>query len=111
MGSTWFAVLAPPVALLLHQSVSYALTPWTCVHGQRFALHAVALAAIAIAAFGTAVAGWKIWTHAGERPGDLALGATRELFLARIAAALGALCLLAIGAQVLAMVFIDACQR
>jgi hypothetical protein len=65
----WVGVLLAPVAWAAQQQALYTMVPWACQSGNFFALHAVTIAAVAVALSGALVA-WRNWSRAGRARAD-----------------------------------------
>lgn len=103
------AVLGPPLLWLIQFQVHYSLVPWVCLSGNRWALTAASLAAIALALALCAFA-WALRrvTTAPQSGGEAALHA-RYQFLALLGVMSSVLFLLVIVAQAIAQAYYDPC--
>jgi hypothetical protein len=110
-AATWAGVFAGPLAWFASQQASYALVPWACHGGPPIAIHLANLVALAVVAFGGALA-WRDWRRAGRHVSDeRAPPAGRQRFLGLLGLMLCALFGLAIVAQATGAFFFDPCQR
>lgn len=107
----WFALLAGPIAWIMHLQVVYALVPWDCLTGRKWVLHTVTAAFILITVASTVV-GIVLYRKEGRRwpsgedegkPGTLRL-------MAAVGIMSGVLFTLAIVGQEIATFYIHPCQ-
>lgn len=109
--SLWFGVLAPPMAMLTQLQANYALVLWACGAKREWALHVVALAALAL----TAAAGlisWRNWRLAGRVWEDEGAGTIpRSRFMAIVGVLVSVLIVLVIVAQWIAVFVYAPCDR
>lgn len=109
--SLTFALVGPPMALLYHELVQYALVPWACYAGRHWTFHAVFIGFALIAIVG-GVLGWRDWQATGGGPSDdEGTVADRTRFIGVIATWGAAFMLLIIIGQWVATLFIDPCMR
>jgi len=64
-----FGLLAGPLAWLAQLQATYALVPWACSRGHRFALLLVSLGAVAVAVAG-GLGSWKSWRGPAPLTGE-----------------------------------------
>lgn len=113
-GVQWYGVLVPPLAMLVHVGLGYALVPWSCSGRSQLPLHATAIVLTLIAASGI-VTGLGQWHEGGGGKHEPGVGddrrdeATRARFMGGIGIASGVLFSLAILVQWLATVFLHPC--
>jgi hypothetical protein len=106
----WFGLLAGPLAMLGNLQAQYALTPWACRSGSRFALHIppILFLSIALAAAILAHVQWR--RGGGGEPG----AETGILGRARFLGVLGIATSLFFGSVIAAMwladVFLNTCD-
>jgi hypothetical protein len=107
----WFALLAGPIAWIMHLQVVYALVPWDCLTGRKWVLHAVtagfllitiASAAVAVGLYRKEGRRWPSGEDEGK-PGTLRL-------MAAVGMMSGVLFTLAIVGQEIATFYIHPCQ-
>ncbi|HEX8148561.1 MAG TPA: hypothetical protein VF591_15380 [Pyrinomonadaceae bacterium] len=110
-GVLWACVLAGPVAALAQLQANYALVLWVCGTGRAWSLHAVSLAALAVAA-GAGLLAWRNWRRAGAVWEDGGAGVLpRSRFMSAVGMFVSAHSVLVVVAQWLAVFFYGACQR
>lgn len=110
-GLLWLSVLAPPLAALTQLQTNYALVLWACGRGQTWALHLVALLALAVAV-GCGLLGWRNWNRAGAVWEDGGAGPLpRSRFMAVVGMLVSAHSALVIVAQWIAVFVYNPCQR
>jgi hypothetical protein len=110
-GVLWAGLLAPPVAALLQQSVSYALVPGLCWSGREWVLHLVSLLALAVAA-GAGALSWRNFRAAGAKWEDDGAGALpRTRLMAAVGILIGGHAVLVVVAQWLAVFVYSTCER
>jgi hypothetical protein len=110
-GALWAGVLAGPMAALVQLQANYALVLWVCGTGRAWALHAVSLAALAVAV-GAGLLAWRNWRRAGADWDDEGAGVLpRSRFMSAVGMLVSAHSALVIVAQWLAVFFYGACQR
>jgi hypothetical protein len=106
----WFALLAPPLALLLNQQTVYGLVPKACANGWWGALRVIPLAFLALALAG-GLAAWRGWRASGPSwPGSDAHPMTRARFMAVVAMLGCALFSLILAGHWAATLMIEPCQ-
>ena len=111
VGALWAGVLTPPLAALVLLEVAYLLVPYGCRTGREWPLHVSALAAVLIAAAGSALA-WRNWEAVGRTWPDTEGGATpRSRYLAAFGVLSGLLFALVIVAEWVPMLILEPCQR
>ena len=111
VGGLWAGVLVPPLASLALLEVAYLLVPYGCRTGRHWPLHLSALAALLVAAVGTALA-WRNWDAVGRTWPDTEAGATpRSRYLAAFGVLTGVMFVLVILAEWVPMLILDPCQR
>ena len=110
-GVLWAGLLAPPVAALLQQSVSYALVPGLCWSGREWLLHLVSLLALAVTV-GTGALSWRNWQAAGARWEDDGAGALpRGRLMAAVGILISGHSALVVVAQWIAVFVHSTCER
>jgi hypothetical protein len=106
----WFGVLAGPLAMLASQAAQYALVPWACYNGARFALHIPPLLFLGITAL-AAVLARREWRTGGGGGPDAASGVlARARFLGALGVATSVLFGLVIAAMWVADAFLNTCD-
>ena len=86
-GVLWAGLLAPPVAALLQQQISYALVPGLCWSGREWLLHLVSFLALAVTV-GAGLLSWRNLKAAGVKWEDDGAGVLPR---SRLMAAVGLL--------------------
>jgi hypothetical protein len=110
-GVLWAGILAGPLAALVQLQADYALVLWVCGTGRTWALHAVSLGALLVAA-GAGLLSWRSWRRAGADWDDEGAGVLpRSRFMAAVGIFVSAHSALVVVAQWLAVFFYGACQR
>ena len=110
-GALWAGVLAGPMAALVQLQANYALVLWVCGTGQTWSLHAVSLAALAVAV-GAGLLSWRNWRRAGAEWDDEGAGVLpRSRFMAAVGMFVSLHSALVVVAQWVAVFFYSACQR
>ena len=110
-GVLWACVLAGPVAALAQLQANYALVLWVCGTGRAWSLHAVSLAALAVAA-GAGLLAWRNWRRAGAVWEDGGAGVLpRSRFMSAVGIFVSAHSALVVIAQWVAVFVYTACQR
>jgi hypothetical protein len=110
-GSLWAGILAGPLAALVQLQANYALVLWVCGTGQAWALHAVSLAALLVAA-GAGLLSWRNWQRAGADWDDEGAGVLpRSRFMSAVGMFVSAHSALVVIAQWVAVFVYSACQR
>lgn len=110
-GSLWAGILAGPMAALVQLQANYALVLWVCGSGGAWALHAVSLAALLIAA-GAGLLSWRNWQRAGADWDDGGAGVLpRSRFMSAVGMFVSAHSALVVIAQWVAVFVYSACQR
>jgi hypothetical protein len=105
----WFALLLGPVAWMLGLEADYSLVRVACARATLLPLHAVTLAALALAGAGAWLA-WREWSRAGrEWPGEAWGPRERSRFMAAAGFLAALFFALAIVAQWSAKLFLDPC--
>lgn len=108
----WCGVLGGPIAWLVQLQANYALVPWVCRHGGRWALTAMSVIFLflSLAAMGVCLAFWR---RPRTREKDIAgaVVAERCRFLARLGMWTGALFFLVILAQGIATMIFNPCSQ
>lgn len=107
----WFSALAPPLAWVLHNVVSYGLAAIFCSPGQSLLLHAVTVAT-ALIALAAAVVGWRSrqrvrdiqWSDAGR------IRVQRAYFMAHFGLISGLFFLVVILVEGIPNFYIDPCM-
>ena len=106
----WVGVLAAPVAWAAQMQALYTMVPWACQTGRRFALVAVSVAALAVAALGALVAR-RTWARVGRgEPGAEGGARGRSRFFAVAGLVTSAFFFLVIVAQGLATLILHPCM-
>ena len=110
-GALWAGILAGPVAALVQLQADYALVLWVCGTGQTWALHAVSLGALLVAA-GAGLLSWRNWRRAGADWDDEGAGVLpRSRFMSAVGIFVSAHSALVVVAQWVAVFVYSACQR
>jgi hypothetical protein len=110
-GLLWACVLAGPLAALAQLQANYALVLWACGSGGTWALHAVSLLALLVAA-GAGLLAWRNWRKAGARWEDGGAGVLpRSRFMSAVGMFVSAHSALVVIAQWIAVFIFGACQR
>ncbi|HKI04353.1 MAG TPA: hypothetical protein VKK31_20415 [Thermoanaerobaculia bacterium] len=107
----WLGVLAGPLAWILSEQLSYALTPTACASKSELLLHLASLAPLLLAAAGGALA-WSRWKGLAE--GSTEKGdpeGSRERFMAISGMAACAFFALVIVATWVPNLVLGACER
>ena len=106
----WTAFLAPPLVTLSALLALYALADPACRDGSRWAVHAVAVASIAVCLFALRAA-WRVRSEHGPPwvPSSDAGPSAAERFLGALGVLSGALFALLCAAQWLAVLVLDPC--
>jgi hypothetical protein len=106
----WASMLAGPIAFGFNLQVGYALVKWACSREQGFLLTAVAVLALAFAAWG-AWLGWtllaKVRDAADEQGGRLI---DRSYFMAVVAIGLNVLLALLIAVSAIPQAVLSPCE-
>jgi hypothetical protein len=107
----WFALLAGPIAWIMHLQVVYALVPWDCLTGRHWVLHTVT-AAFLLITIASAVVAIGLYRKEGRRwptgEDDGKLGTLR--LMAAVGMMSGVLFTIAIIGQEIATFYIHPCQ-
>ena len=110
-GALWAGILAGPMAALVQLQANYALVLWVCGTGHAWALHAVSLAALLVAA-GAGLLSWRNWQRAGAVWDDEGAGVLpRSRFMSAVGMFVSAHSALVVIAQWVAVFVYSACQR
>jgi len=110
-GVLWAGLLAPPVAALLQQSVSYALVPGLCWSGREWLLHLVSLLALAVTV-GAGLLSWRNFRRAGARWEDDGAGVLpRSRLMAAVGILISGHSALVVVAQWIAVFVYSTCER
>ena len=106
----WIAFLLAPVTFFSHLQVAYALVPWSCARGTTLWLHVAGALSVALAAAGVALS-WRVWSREGhDEPGEHGGPAPRGRLIALSGLMMGALFVLLLGGQWLAVWMVSPCQ-
>lgn len=110
-AALWAGVLAGPLATLTQLEVNYALVLWACAAGREWALHVVALLALAASVAGGMLS-WRNWRRAGASWEDEGAGAIpRSRFMAVVGVMISALSVLVVVAQWIPIFVYGPCER
>jgi len=84
----WTGVLAGPIAWILDEGLSYALTQHACSTGHVYVLHVISVVSLIIAIIGAWIA-WRQWSLLGEGSDEGGSAHDRAWWMARVGVALG----------------------
>ncbi|MFN2564910.1 MAG: hypothetical protein ABR499_07875 [Gemmatimonadaceae bacterium] len=106
----WFGLLAGPLAMLGNLQAQYALVPWACYNGVRFAVHIPPVVFLAVVG-AAAILARREWRAGGAGEPDAASGVlARARFLGALGVATSAFFGLVIVAMWLADAFLNTCD-
>lgn len=106
----WTGVLGGPLVWLCSFEARFALAPWACTFQNKWALYAVAFAALVLCLVCAAVA-WREWKSMGEGGPSSAGGAlARGQFMAIGGIALSVGCAMIVVAQAIPEFLLGACE-
>lgn len=106
----WTGLLGGPVVWLASFEARFALAPWACTFQNKWALHAVAIAALMLCA-GCALLSFQRWRALGEQqPSPDAGPLPRSTFLAILGIAISCGCGLIVIAQAIPEFVLGACE-
>jgi hypothetical protein len=110
-AALWAGVLAGPLATLTQLQVNYALALWACGAGREWALHMVALLALAVTV-GAGLLSWRNWRRAGGGWEDGGAGIVpRSRFMAAVGVLISAFIALVVVAQWIPIFVYGPCER
>ena len=110
-AALWAGVLAGPLAALTQLQVNYALALWACGAGREWALHLVALLALAVTV-GAGLLSWRNWRRAGAGWEDDGAGVVpRSRFMAAVGVLISAHAALVVVAQWIPIFVYGPCER
>ena len=107
--SLWTGILAGPLAWALDLTVSYALVKWTCTNQRMALFQTLTAAALAIVAGGAIVSSLALRRTADDVPTDGGQPRQRARFMALVGVTSCALFALAILANAVPWLVLDAC--
>jgi hypothetical protein len=108
--SLWAGILAGPLAWGLDLMVSYALVKGVCASQRTTLFQAITAAALAIVAGGLVVSSLAVRRTAADVPTDGGAPRQRARFMALVGVTSGALFALAIVANAIPWMVLDACR-
>ncbi len=106
----WGALLLPPVIWFLSMETNFALAPWACAFGWKFAMFVVSGISFALNA-GLALAAWSQWKSLGQNwPGDEGGAIPRAGIMAILGMMIAGMACLVTLAQAVPEIMMGACQ-
>ncbi|MBV9761958.1 MAG: hypothetical protein JO340_15455 [Acidobacteriaceae bacterium] len=106
----WTGVLGGPMIWLTSFEARFALAPWACTFQNKWALHAVAIAALILCA-ACAWLSFRQWRALGEPPSSPDAGVVpRSSFLAILGIVISCGCGLIVIAQAIPEIVLGACE-
>lgn len=110
-GLLWAGVLAGPTVALVQLQTNYALVLWACGAGRTWALHLVAVAALALCV-GAGLLSFRNWRRAGAVWEDGGAGVMpRSRFMSVVGMFVSTHSALVVIAQWIAVFVFSPCQR
>ena len=110
-GVLWAGLLAPPVAALLQQQISYALVPGLCWSGREWLLHLVSFLALAVTV-GAGLLSWRNLKAAGVKWEDDGAGVLpRSRLMAAVGLLISGHSALVVVGQWIAVFVYSTCER
>ncbi len=106
----WFGVLAAPLAMLGNLQAQYALVPWACYNGARWALHVPPAVFLMISAAAAILALGEWRRSGGGEPGSESGVVARTRFLGVLGVATSVFFGVIIAAMWAADIFLDTCH-